>query len=723
MERLITNLDTNLGPVIRDQLNDNFKKLQTGVDGQSDAVNKQIKDMLGDVPLQDQNEVTQARIDANGKQYQTIKARMDIDQTTAETALTEERDTSAEVQRARIGSTGTAYPTLKNRIDNQEAELTNNINDKLSQISAAPETFANLAALKSTYPNGRIGLFVTVDNGHKYIWSNNRWTDGGAYQAVGILDHSIDSNKLTKETQNLGISNGVYYPLIKSNILNNTLESTKPFAEHLAYPLSISVENANPDNVYLLLQIRHDTENNQYGATFGYAKKINENTFNAEDVIGYNYDKFDSKIPLVDEYGHVTKRYFFKDVTITITYAIPSETQRKILTFGDIFQKKYFDACIISEDCYKYNLRLRGMDRNYDVNYPLVSYHVPDTTLEDPNPFESHRRALRDVKIVNPTPNTSYLIRGIFNDSDNQRFGVQFAKAPRKDGVSFDIGDVVLINSLDELAKTSIPTDDLGNSSYTVTDGDTVIMVTYNVEDMGTLNNSRLLYFSGTNFYDTVLISESTFIQLPKQLGGIQFNKPTWLGDSITELNSKASKHYHEILAEKWGSSVSNNMGISGSTIGNVSNPMSVRYKNIPSDSDFISVFGGVNDYGKNQPLGQYGDTTNETFYGALHVLLSGLQSQFPTIPKLFISPMHIGDKFGGSFTSTVNNLGLTQDDYEEAIVKMTRKFGVPHLSLFSDMGVTFAVAEQGTYYSADTLHPNNNGQALIADKIINFLK
>ena len=204
MERLITNLDTNLGPVIRDQLDDNFKKLQTGVDGQSDVVNKQIKDMLGDVPLQDQNEVTQARIDANGKQYQTIKTRMDIDQATAETALSEGRDTSTEVKSARVGGTGTVYPTLKQRIDNQEVTMAKNINDKLSEISTVPETFKDLATLKSAYPNGKNGLFVTVDNGHKYIWQNNQWQDSGIYQSVGIAKGAVNYDNLDNQAKNLG---------------------------------------------------------------------------------------------------------------------------------------------------------------------------------------------------------------------------------------------------------------------------------------------------------------------------------------------------------------------------------------------------------------------------------------------------------------------------------------------------------------------------------------
>lgn len=185
MDKLITNLDTNLGAVLRDQLDTNFQKIQNGVDGQSDYLNKQIETMLGDVPLQDKNEVTQARIDDNNVVYSTLKGRLDVDQSTAETALKEERMTGIEVKAARSNSSGKNYDNLKARLDDTEANLTNNMNAKISQISSVPETFANLSALKSTYPNGKTGLFVTADNGHKYIWANGAWTDAGFYQAVG----------------------------------------------------------------------------------------------------------------------------------------------------------------------------------------------------------------------------------------------------------------------------------------------------------------------------------------------------------------------------------------------------------------------------------------------------------------------------------------------------------------------------------------------------------
>lgn len=196
MEKLITNLDPNLGATLREQLGDNFQKIQNGIDGQSDSLNKQILDMLGDVPLQDKDEVTQARVDSSGKAYSTLKGRLDSQQSSADTALKEERAIGLEVEEARSGSSGETFDDLKSRLDSQESKIDNRIDNKLAQISSVPETFTDLAALKNAYPNGRTGIFVTADTGHKYIWSHNSWNDAGVYQSVGIANHAITNTQI-----------------------------------------------------------------------------------------------------------------------------------------------------------------------------------------------------------------------------------------------------------------------------------------------------------------------------------------------------------------------------------------------------------------------------------------------------------------------------------------------------------------------------------------------
>lgn len=52
-----------------------------------------------------------------------------------------------------------------------------------SVVATPTKVFDTLSDLKKAYPNGADGVMVTIDNGHKWYYLNDAWTDGGAYQA------------------------------------------------------------------------------------------------------------------------------------------------------------------------------------------------------------------------------------------------------------------------------------------------------------------------------------------------------------------------------------------------------------------------------------------------------------------------------------------------------------------------------------------------------------
>lgn len=140
-----------------------------------------------------------------------------------------EGNANMEVAKAR----GT-YNTLGDRLDNFNTKfmevvkargnydaLGNRLNDMTTRIGGLAEgspkdVYPNLAALKSAKPNGDFGIYVTTDNGHWYYY-NNGWKDGGVYQATGIADGSITTEKTTfiKSVYNLfdkdSFENDYYY--------------------------------------------------------------------------------------------------------------------------------------------------------------------------------------------------------------------------------------------------------------------------------------------------------------------------------------------------------------------------------------------------------------------------------------------------------------------------------------------------------------------------------
>lgn len=118
---------------------------------------------------------------------------------------TKEGNANFEVAKARGG-----YDTLGNRLTDMTTKIS-------GLAEGSPKgVYPNLAALQAAKPNGDSGIYVTTDNGHWYYY-NNGWKDGGVYQATGIADGSITTEKtnFVKSVYNLfdkdSFENDYYY--------------------------------------------------------------------------------------------------------------------------------------------------------------------------------------------------------------------------------------------------------------------------------------------------------------------------------------------------------------------------------------------------------------------------------------------------------------------------------------------------------------------------------
>lgn len=126
----------------------------------------------------------------------------------ADMAGREDAQDTAINQKESIVNANANYAALQQKNAQQDAALNQKagkfeLEDKLSQMSLQPEAFENEAALKAKYPNGKPGIMVTVDTGHKYIWANSTWTDAGIYQSVGIAENGLDLTKISFDASKL----------------------------------------------------------------------------------------------------------------------------------------------------------------------------------------------------------------------------------------------------------------------------------------------------------------------------------------------------------------------------------------------------------------------------------------------------------------------------------------------------------------------------------------
>lgn len=120
----------------------------------------------------------------------------------ANVASREDAQDAAINQKESIVNANANYAALQQKNAQQDSVLAQKagkfeIESKLAQMDLQPEAFENEAALKAKYPNGKPGLMVTADTGHKWLWIDGDWKNCGVYQSAGIADHSITADKLS----------------------------------------------------------------------------------------------------------------------------------------------------------------------------------------------------------------------------------------------------------------------------------------------------------------------------------------------------------------------------------------------------------------------------------------------------------------------------------------------------------------------------------------------
>lgn len=117
------------------------------------------------------------------------------------------------------------------------------------------------------------------------------------------------------------------------------------------------------------------------------------------------------------------------------------------------------------------------------------------------------------------------------------------------------------------------------------------------------------------------------------------------LGDSyVSPASLKDGKIWPQLLADKYGME-HRNYGQSGNAIAAEAAtgvPMVTRYAQMRNDADIVFVIGGRNDYNQRYPVGAVGDTTADTFCGALSLLLDGLREKYPDSLILFSTSWYV---------------------------------------------------------------------------------
>lgn len=199
-----------------------------------------------------------------------------------------------------------------------------------------------------------------------------------------------------------------------------------------------------------------------------------------------------------------------------------------------------------------------------------------------------------------------------------------------------------------------------------------------------------------------------------------------FVGDSITAANQYTEKFYYEHLKDSLSFGSVQKQATSGSCIsaksdyGNGNSPLIGRYQSIPN-GDLIVIFMGTNDFGHATPLGSITDTSDISFYGALNIIIPGIQATYPNSQIVMVTPLHRTRTTSSGMTSasdsTQNKAGATLADYVNAIKDICNKYDLYIIDLFSEAELDpNNETVKTTYFNSDGLHPNTAGHEKIAE-------
>lgn len=215
----------------------------------------------------------------------------------------------------------------------------------------------------------------------------------------------------------------------------------------------------------------------------------------------------------------------------------------------------------------------------------------------------------------------------------------------------------------------------------------------------------------------------------------IVWNGKKWaaFGTSITDtsyidpLFLMPTGKYVPYLVQMSGMVVTN-YGIAGASF--LNNIMNKVLSTDLSTFDLVTIEGAVNDHATSKPLGEVGDTSNETFAGTIYQMANYVYTN-SNATLIFITD-HVGryvhinptpsgaDFYGDCAPTKRNNLNLLQIDYINMIAKQCEYFGIPIIMAGQDAGINLMTGNQ---YLVDHIHQSYAGGHQYAQTIWSALK
>lgn len=237
-------------------------------------------------------------------------------------------------------------------------------------------------------------------------------------------------------------------------------------------------------------------------------------------------------------------------------------------------------------------------------------------------------------------------------------------------------------------------------------------------------SNKATKFYLGKDLYNTTKEKLRKDLNINSVLNGKKINV---LGDSNSSLDY-LTPNWLQVIESKTGAII-NNYGVSGTTIAYNENRENNAGKcfanrvNELSECDITMILGGTNDVNSQIPLGNWDDTTNDTLYGAINIIITTLLNKFPGKPVIWFGPIQDRNSYKNKPVANLETTVLSASSTANvnytllngAIKLKCRQYGIRFVNLYEESGIN-GYDTNHVYYrnETDTVH-----MSLLAHEIV----
>lgn len=591
---------------------------------------------------------------------------------------------------------------LNNKANNSSI---NNLQNQISSLASG----SPLVASSTSEMTDTTRVYVNTTDGHWYYYSNSIWNDGGVYQATEIADNSINYLKLDKMLKDVlnensiidktsNIINGFYVNQAGAILANNNSAIIRTEVNEEDKILEIDITGLTLSTTLTLYGTYHNDNNTDYTGYFSLCPITYPAYRNYYTAFYNNYDtnKLYFKI-----HHHDTRKYCsitIKNDAFDITDRVKMYNYTNFFTEDNLKKRANLNEKIVTNFSSRDLLKDACITKGYVNDSPKIIV----------NAVSDNRGILMEMKDtqvlygrkVNNTTSSSFFRADIFNSKFNYVRTVSFENAST---ISID---GMILNYI------TVDKDNEDDEKYIYLEK--------------RYSNNYYEYYATDTLVDTFKITTIDDVEIKTQ--DINYGVKTWyaIGDSITEKNSRAQYNYIDYIMQELNIGCVN-LGKSATGYkGMVANNTFIDRLSLITDynieNDVITVMGSVNDvYGPDHEIGQLGDTTTDTLYGAIYTFFNTLFTRYPACRVGLITPI--------PYRYQTNN--NKWEPYIQALIDTAKLFNVPYLLITNDCNLRPADASfLNEVYTSDVngaldtdgIHPNSKGHRIIANKIKEFI-